>query len=65
MSQGKFGVNFNQIKYDFYTRSYQVGTETFRNYNEARSRQWGCSSCSMSFGSLKDMKKHRAEVHAY
>lgn len=55
----------NQIDYDYKTKQYSSGGNTYQTYAEAREKQWQCNKCSGSFSTMKQLRIHKAEDHSY
>ena len=61
----RHGATYDAARYDPVSKSFRVGNETFQDFARARSRQWKCVSCAEAFATMKALKRHRGEYHAY
>lgn len=44
---------------------YFVGGKIYDSLKEAKLRQWQCSKCDNTFGSMKQLRNHKMNNHAY
>ncbi|NOJ30172.1 MAG: hypothetical protein DA328_08415 [Nitrososphaeraceae archaeon] len=61
----RFKLNYNPINYDLKTGKFQVQSEKFENYEDARANHWQCDKCEHRFSTYKSLRGHKKEVHAY
>lgn len=65
MSSIKYRVNHNPVTYDHRTKTYKVGKHAFESYQDAKSKQWQCEKCKVSFPSFKELRSHKTDNHSY
>jgi len=65
ISKLKYKVNYNQSVYNFKTKRYESRDTTYTSYEQARANQWKCEKCAKLFGTLKELKLHKIELHSY
>ncbi len=55
----------NQIVYDHRTNMYSVGGTLYSTFAEAKLKQWLCDKCGMTFGTMKELHRHKTDSHSY
>lgn len=53
------------IIYDYQTKQYLIDGNIYSSFKEARSKQWQCDKCGNTFGSMKQLRIHKADNHSY
>jgi hypothetical protein len=61
----KFQLNYNPVSYSVRTRLYRNELGSYASYREARAAMWKCNKCDQTFASLRHLKSHKQESHAY
>ena len=64
-SKLKFRLNYKPINYDVKTGMFEVNSEKFTRYEEARANHWRCDKCGNRFSTFKKLRKHKKDIHAY
>ena len=64
-SKLKFRLNYKPINYDVKTGMFEVNSEKYSRYEEARANHWRCDKCGNRFSTFKKLRKHKKEIHAY
>jgi len=61
----KYRINYNPVNYNTITGKYESGNESFLFYRQARVNQWKCDKCDLKFGTFRDLRRHKSDVHSY
>jgi transcriptional regulator NrdR family protein len=44
---------------------FEVNSEKYSRYEEARANHWRCDKCGNRFSTFKKLRKHKKDIHAY
>ncbi|MFL6326093.1 MAG: hypothetical protein ACJ71I_01230 [Nitrososphaeraceae archaeon] len=61
----KYKVNHTRVRYNNKTGLYETGSQTFVRYEQAKENRWTCEKCFTRFATLKKLKQHKIDYHAY
>jgi hypothetical protein len=61
----KYAVNHTRVRYNNKTGMYETGSQTFAKYEQAKENRWTCEKCFNRFATLKKLKQHKVDYHAY
>jgi ribosomal protein L20A (L18A) len=61
----KYKVNQTRVRYNNKTGMYETGSQTFARYEQAKENRWTCEKCFSRFATLKKLKQHKIDYHAY
>jgi hypothetical protein len=61
----KYKVNHTRVRYNNKTGMYETGSQTFARYEQAKENRWTCEKCFSRFATLKKLKQHKIDYHAY
>jgi hypothetical protein len=64
-SKLKYKINYNRVSYDFKTKKYGSGEDSYLTYEQARANRWKCEKCQNPLANLKELKLHKLEYHSY
>ena len=65
VSKLKYKINYNGTCYNFKTKKYESGEDSYLTYEQARSNQWRCEKCQKLLANLKELKLRKLEYHSY
>jgi hypothetical protein len=61
----KYKINHTRVRYNNKTGMYETGSQTFARYDQAKENRWTCEKCFSRFATLKKLKQHKIDYHAY
>jgi hypothetical protein len=61
----KYKINHTRVRYNNKTGMYETGSQTFARYEQAKENRWTCEKCFNRFATLKKLKQHKIDHHAY
>lgn len=61
----KYKINYTRVRYNNKTGMYETGSQTFARYDEAKENRWTCEKCFNRFATLRKLKQHKIDNHAY